>query len=419
MTFSRGRTRADLLTGLVDQGVSSLTNLMAVLAIASSVEIDDFGAFSLTYSGLVLLLSLTRAYFGLPIALEAGRSSAVEPKAFYSGISGLAIAAPLVVLGLGLLAGFSAHSTGALVLSGGVALVTPIFLAQDLARYQLIAERRAVWALLSDISWLAVVAALWVFRSQLSIFGLALVWCMGPMLAFGIVVFVRPPRIMWGEGLRALAPKRGVREASSLTVLLSNGLTLLIGILMLPVYGVAAAGVLRAASTTFGPLNTLIAYLDTGVLAALARRSRTRDRVTVVLVGAGFSVIVLGWGAVLLWLPQTVGVFLLGQTWILAREILPITTVEYVFVGLSAAAALFLKVRGHARQLLSAKVAWALTSLAGVSIAVLVHAEFVAVPWSLALGAAVGATLQWLQVRGRSNRSPEGPPNAVVGESQP
>ncbi len=396
--------RTDLLVGMADQGVSSLTNLVAVFAIASSVGVDEFGVFSLCYAGLILLLAFSRAYFGLPISLEARDTTGASPSSYHAGISALLMISPLIVLGLGLFAGFSSHSAGALWLGLSVAAASPFFLAQDLARYQLIAERRSIWALASDCAWLAVVGTLWLVRSQIPIPVIALMWCTGPLAAFAVAIAARRPRITWREGLRAMTPKRGVREASTLTVLLSNGLTLVIGVLMLPVYGVGAAGVLRAASTAFGPLNALIAYLDTGVLAALARRSRNRDLGIVGVLAGAFTTLVLVWGTTLLCLPTPVGVYLLGETWLTARQILPITMIEFVFVGLSAAAALFLKVRGLARQLVSTKAAWTLTAFSGVLIAVVADTPFGAVPCSLAIGAMVGAALQWVLVWRESNR---------------
>ena len=64
----RGRSLA-----LVDQGFSSLSNVLAVFLVAQALGKDDFGRFSLAYAILVAVLGVSRSWFGTRLSLIGDR----------------------------------------------------------------------------------------------------------------------------------------------------------------------------------------------------------------------------------------------------------------------------------------------------------------------------------------------------------
>lgn len=385
--------------GLADQGVSSLSSLVAVLVVASNSDAATFGAFSLVYTGLTLALGVARGYFGIPIAVSAGSPEDVGPLKTFSGALGaIILLAPAIIVILGLLALLSHTPRSGFPLLVAVAFVTPLILMQDAARFYLFATNRVGRALASDVAWLGCVLALWPLGGTLPTMTFALFWYLAPLVSLLVAVAGMRLRIDWAKSRRMLVPAREVKDASAVSVLLSAGTTMLVGMILLPSFGPQAVGTLRGAGTLFGPINSLVAFLDVGMLAMVTRGQRRHDLRASLLVGSTLVCIVLAWGTVAFRVPDEVGCFVLGETWIQARQILPVTMIEYLFIGLTASAVLFLKVRGNAASIFLVKVVSTSIILLGCLMVSLLRLGFHWIPWVLVCGAAVGACMQWVVV---------------------
>jgi O-antigen/teichoic acid export membrane protein len=86
--------------------------------------------------------------------------------------------------------------------------------------------------------------------------------------------------------------------------------------------GAAGVGALRAAQLLFSPLNTAFSAIKMAVIPELVRsrgtrvfRNRLIETFVIVAALAGF------WGAVVMFLPASVGALLLGDTWQSASEL--------------------------------------------------------------------------------------------------
>ena len=69
---ARARRALRHSAGLVDQVVSGLSNVLAVVLVARASSPDDFGRFSLGYATLTLALTVTRSSLGTRISLSRG-----------------------------------------------------------------------------------------------------------------------------------------------------------------------------------------------------------------------------------------------------------------------------------------------------------------------------------------------------------
>jgi O-antigen/teichoic acid export membrane protein len=387
---------------ILDQGLSSGTNFLAVFVLAGSLSSGEFGIFAMAYTVLTLFVGVTRSFFGLPLALAAQRSRAELDTLYRSSVSALCwIALPIVgvVFGVGAISAIGAEGSSmslGLWAALAVAVATPLVMIQDISRYYAISIDQPGAAVISDAIWLVSIVVLFGLREFLEPATVVVVWTIAIVaaLAYFLIRFV--PRPAPRGGLQLLRPKRGLRESISITVILSTGVTLVMGFLMLPFLGAAAVGSIRGAGTLFGPVNTLMALLDFSVLSQLSRRDRLRDGKTVLLLSIVVCGISAAWAGVLLLLPQRAGEFILGDTWAGARSILPITSVEYVLLCLAACFALIPKLRDRARVLLLNRVWATLTILSATVVALLLGGGVEWMAAALLLGAFVSTVgLLW------------------------
>jgi hypothetical protein len=55
--------------GLIDQGMSSLSNVLAIVMVAQSLSASAFGSFTVSYAILLFVVTLARSYFGTQLGL--------------------------------------------------------------------------------------------------------------------------------------------------------------------------------------------------------------------------------------------------------------------------------------------------------------------------------------------------------------
>lgn len=387
---------------ILDQALSSGTNFLAVFVLAGSLSSGEFGIFAMAFTVLTLFVGVTRSFFGLPLALAAQSSRRELDDLYRASVSALCwIAVPIiaVVFGVGAISAIGADEASmelGLWAALAVGISTPLVMIQDISRYYAISTNQPGAAVISDGIRVALILALFGLRDLLQPTTVLIVWTATIVLALAYFLVRFAPRPAPRAGLRLLRPKRGLRESISITVILSTGVTLIMGFLMLPFLGAAAVGSIRGAGTLFGPVNTLMAMLDFSVLSQLSRRERARDGKAVMLIALLVCAISGAWAVVLLLLPQGVGEFILGDTWEGARSILPITSIEYVLLCLAACVALIPKLRDRARVLLLNRVWATITILATTVVALLLGGGVEWMAAALLLGAIVSAVgLLW------------------------
>jgi O-antigen/teichoic acid export membrane protein len=405
---------------LVDQALSSVSNLLAVVLVARVLTPAEFGYFSLGYAILTLTLGLSRAYFGSRISLAP---DVEEARRITSAlVAGMLVLSPLVVLVV--LAGATAATGGqAPLIALVVALATPVVCIQDALRFGAVAGGRPWVALVSDALWILVMAVPFVLSSQLSAPAALTLWgsAAGAALLVALLGFGERPRLR--AGLSELRRREAVGSALTLGAVATTAATLLVLLAVSRALGPAAAGSLRGASTAMGPVNVLFAFTAVGLTPVLVQRERRGDRRFCARVGAMTVGLVLLWGLVLLLLPERLGAAAFGESYLGIRSVLAWTVGEYVWIAVAAAAVLGLKVRQGASGLIVTRIGTAtLTVLAGTAAALFVgHVQAVAA--AFVLSAAAGAvTAWWLLLRptprtfpGLTGRAGEGAERVTCG----
>lgn len=377
---------------LVDQGLSSLSNVLAVALVAHVLDPDAFGRFSLSYAVLVAVLGLSRSWFGTRVSLVA-EPAEVRPAASVA-LGGLLILTPAiagVVLGLGwVLTGGQPGLLGVVV-----ALAAPVVCMQDALRFAAVACGRPAVAFASDLVWLAGLLALIPLLRSASSSVVMILWLASAAVALVVAIVGLGVRPSLADGLADLRTRHRTGESISFGTVVTTGASLVVVGVAGAALGPAAVGSLRGASTVMGPLNVVFAYVNLALTPILVRRSRRLDLKFCRATGAGVLVSVAFWSLLVLVIPESWGHALLGQTWSGTRSVLPFTAAEYAGIGLATASTLGLKVRHEAGMLMQQKAIVALVTIALGCSAALLFDQVRAVSAGLAVAAAVSVALGW------------------------
>ncbi len=337
-----------------DQLVSSGTNLLLSVLVARALTADGFGAFAVAFTVYTFLVSAARALISQPLVV---RYTAGSPESFRTaarsaagGATNLGIVGGVVSVAVGLAVG---GTVGASLVCIGTLL--PGLLLQDMWRQVFVAEGRPAAAFLNDVVWgivqLAAVAAFTVLGWQ-SASAMLLGWGGAALVAalLGIVQFRGGPHLRASLGW--LARQRdllGYYAAAFLAMMGANQITML---LIAGLGEPADVGALRAAQVVLGPLNIAGYSLLAFAMPELSRR-RLRGRAAVRAALALSGVMLLAdavWAAVLLMIPDDLGVTLLGDTWASAQAVLPAAFLGLVGIALGFGASTVLLAHGFAKE---------------------------------------------------------------------
>lgn len=339
---------------VLDQVVSSATNLLLSILVARALSADGFGSFAVAFTVYAFFVGASRAVVAQPLVV---RYASLGPGPFHTASRAATGAAAL----LGVAAGAGTAAAGLLVAgTTGACLVTigvllPGLLLQDMWRAVFVAAGRPAAALVNDVLWAVVQFALvgvLLWRGLDSAPAMLAGWGVAAAAAalLGGAQFRGSPRLRaalpWLVEQRSLL---GYYAAGFLAIMGANQVTfLLIASLGTP----ADVGALRGAQVVLGPLN-LLGYSVSGfALAEMSRRQVSgRTALRAAMAVSGLMVLAdAAYGLVLVLVPDEVGVALLGSTWSTAREVLPAALLGLVAIGGCLGASTLLMARGFARE---------------------------------------------------------------------
>ena len=192
--------------GVVDQGLSSLTNFLAALVIVRLVSTSDVGAFAVANALYLFVLAAFRAFAAKPFSIRLTTAAPHAQNRARADLAGLALAVGAVLGVGGAVADLAtAGSLGGLLLILGVG--APLLLLQDALRIAVVAEGRARLAVVSDLVWLVVqgVVVVSVFTlGDATVGWLFGAWVIGGSVAGLVLLVVSGTRASAGGPLRFL-----------------------------------------------------------------------------------------------------------------------------------------------------------------------------------------------------------------------
>ena len=407
--------------GLADQAVSSLTNFLVGIIIARSVDLVDFGSFSLAFVAYTVCLNAGRALGTTPLLV---RYSGAQGPAWHAALrasTGMAlivgVATGAICICIGLVVGGALQEA---FLAMGV--VMPGLLLQDAWRFAFFAQGRGPLAFINDSIWAVVIVPAFIVALVIHtapVLWLTLAWGAAAAVAAaaGIVQARATPApqaaLGWLREHRDLAP-RYLAEFMTQSGVSQLALTL-IGVIA----GLAAVGAIRAGQLLLGPLN--IMFMGAELVAVpeavkLAQRSTRQMRRAVTALGIFEGGVSLAWGGLLIILPAALGTLLLRDNWPAAQLVLLPLTVWLAASGLQEAGIVGLRGIAAADLSLRARLIGSGVYLFGAILGAL-QGGVVGASWGIAIASAANVGLWWLALRAGVRRT--GPQMESPGRSEP
>jgi O-antigen/teichoic acid export membrane protein len=321
-TTGRRNIATRALGNAVDQGVSSLSNALAVLLAAGGLGVGEFGWFAVGLTVALLTSNLTRPVTGVLLVLVGARLEGADARAASRRAAGAGLGWGAALGGLTVLAAAALPlppAGRAVLVVAGLAL--PALVVQDCLRYVCFRDGRPWRALLSDGTWLAViVVGLPLLRAGGVSSGSAFlaVWALGAAAGTALALAREGWLPETRTGLAWSWRNRHVARYVLTEQVAAQGAAQLAVLLVGTVVGVHAAGGFRGAQTLLGPITVLQMAALSFVVPELVRRPHLdrRQRMLVALaVGVPLGAANVVFGVIIGALPRPIGEMLLGDAW--------------------------------------------------------------------------------------------------------
>lgn len=398
----RGRS----VWGILDQGLSSVTNLAVAVFVGRAVDPAEFGRFTGAVLAYQVASGLLRGAASESLTVRASGMTADESRPDVQGslalsmVGGALVAVALVVVAF---VGDGSFRAMTLILAASL----PLLALQDAVRYAALTLGRPKVAVVSDAAWLVVLlaAGMWLASGEGdTATPYFTAWAVagalsGPVGLALLRVGPRPGRVReyWHRhrplilayGTEAVA-QRGAPRLSVASV----------GFFA----SVSAFAGLRGAILFGSQMSVLIQAVRLVTVPEAVRAGQPRERMRVAMGATAALVATLTIGAVVLMsLPDEVGRQLLGDTWALARPLLVWVLLRQILEAVTVGAEIGLRALERPRESLRARsIGTVLLVAAGVGGAALDGANGAAA--AMAGGQAVAA-LVWFGYMRSSYRS--------------
>lgn len=393
--------RRQIAWGLVDQGLSSVTNFGGSVLAARTLSTDKFGAFAVGFAVYLIALGVSRAWSSEPLVV---RSSAASPIAQRLAIQRASSAAIVVGCGAGIVLCVVALATptslrGTLFVVG---LFLPALLLQDFCRFGLIVMRRSSAAALNDLVWLLVMLIAFAFGSHFGHTAASAMLCWVVGAAAGAFLGLWQLRVVPHRRVLAwFVTNRDLSWRYVVEFLLVTGVSYSLTIGVAAVGALDDAGEFRAAQVLLGPLNVVFIGMMMQTTPILVRRSAIHrpglPRLGLRL-SAGLAGFALVWGTLIVALPDHLGTTLLGASWTSSQRLVPVLALTYVMNGISSGANAGLRALGDARSSLKARAIVAPASVVLGGIGAATNGPFGAA-LGLLISSVLGVPVWWLLFR--------------------
>lgn len=415
---ARGRR---MIASTADQVLSSVSNAVILLAMATASSAEVFGAAVLVMSIIIAALSCVRGFLCSPILLMSGR-----PRAEIARESDRALwVALLIGLAVGALAFVVSWILDEPLVGLAYACAVPMVLTQDILRFTAIADGRPEEAFVSDLIWavasLAVYATVLINRDALTIPGMVGIWgaAAGIALFYLVVRLGARPRMRGALGWVRATLSHRIRYG------IEHGFDQVVAIAVVAIatafIGTVAAAALRGAGVLLGPLAVLITALPLVFIPEARRSGHNEAQLWSNLCYAAWisSCLAITVGFVGPLIPERFGHMLLGDSWQHAIVVLPLLGVEYAAVCWMAAAMNFYLARNDSMTLLRLRIGQTVLVIVGCTAAAALTHSVIAMAAGLAGSAMVVAGWGCWMVRRHLREAGDGSPaDAVVSQAQ-
>jgi O-antigen/teichoic acid export membrane protein len=392
------RAQAEKVWVGADQIASSATNFAASALTAGLLTAAGFGAVSLAFGVYIVVAGASRAWTAEPLLLVASNTEPRERDRLISSALGASLSIGAVAGAVTALVGFLVGGTvGAALVALGIGF--PGLLTHDTSRFALVMQQRARRAFESDVIWMifSVVTLMYLRVTNLDSVGLATAgWTLGATFAAFWAVrgtVTRPTRHTrsWLVRILPIAPMLTaevaiVQVSSSVLLIFVTALTA----------NLTQTGAFRGALVLLGPAAMCVAATSLYLRPIMVRfHQQGRSTLRKAAQESGFNAVFCGvWLAVVMLIPNEIGIRIFGATWEPARELVPIVSLSFLGLGLMSGPLDALRSSGALKALVRVRALIAVTVL----ISMVVGARLLDTRGAItgySVGSALGALVSW------------------------
>lgn len=383
-------------SALLDQIVSSGSNLLIVILVLRSGDVLTFGAFSVAFAVHGLLLGVMRATVGDVTLLRIRRDpdserATADAAVTVVGIVTFLLALPIIALGALLPAPLQAF-----VIALGVLL--PAIHIQDVQRYIAFGLGRPQTALSLDVLWLLVQIAttIAVLVAHPNPVLVVYAWGLGAAVSAGYGLVASARRLLLHDlGELARGERRRARTYFA-DYVLSNGLGQLALLGLSGILSLVGFGLFRLALTVVGAVTNVLGSARSLVFASMAGQPDPGPRMLRLWAGAtlSFGLLAIGFAAGLVLLPPAWGVALFGPAWLTVRPLLLLAGAAEAVRVMAFPSSDFVRAHGSGRRLVLTRAIAAISVALGLLLGGLIAGVQGALLWLFCAQAA--SLLAWL-----------------------
>jgi O-antigen/teichoic acid export membrane protein len=390
--------------GGIDQALSSGTNFALMIVTVRSVDVREFGTFSLVYLLYVLMLPIARSTGTMPFTIRHARTSRADAAApatrslSYAFALGLVVTVACLVLAL-----VTDGSTASSFLVLG--LCFPLLLVQDAVRGVMFVRSEFLRATVNDGVWavvmVLVLTPVLLLGTDPSVTVFVAAWAGSGAVAGVFGLFQLRSRI------RPVLPTVWLRDNRDLArpLFLNTVFTILpaqLTYLLMPlVSSVTELGEVRAAYVLFGVLNVVYTTVAMVTLPYASRIEPSRSRTLAGWLSGSMALIAVAWGVLVMSLPDDVGRAIIGSAWDDTETVRLVLAISLVAEGATVGAQTVLASLKMPERMARVRYVTApLTLVLGLSLAAWNGALGVAIGFAIGYGAT--AVLGWLQLPSQS-----------------
>lgn len=386
--------------GVVDQGISSVSNLALGLFVARSFGAHSFGAFALAFVTYTVVINAARGLATDPLMVRFSGEANDRWRRATSSAAGTALTVGVLTGAVCIVAGLALPDpVGPAFVALGVGL--PGLAVQDSWRFAFFAAGRGAQAFANDLLWTVLLVVTLVVMHLRG--GGSAVQC---LVAFGVTATLAAA--MGGFQARTVPRWRLARpwlvahSSLSLRYLVENvsmsGASQVRSFVLAGAAGLAAVGQVRASEMLLGPFFVLLMGVSQVAVPEASRvlqRNPNRLRHFCFVLGGSQAGGAVVWGVLLLTVfPLGPGTLLLKDLWEPTAQLIPAITLTVAGASFVTALTAGVRAMGASRRSLRAQLIGSTLYLVG-GIAGAVLGGAVGTSWGVAAAVALSALVWW------------------------
>lgn len=371
-------------SALSSTAMASIGSFLLTVAVARSTDVAGVGRFALALSLALLVTGTLRSTHSEILATQRDASHAeAQAAAGLVARNSLVFVLPLLVIAFG----FRSWEIAA------IALFAPSISLFEHYRYCNIAFGSSWWAGVMELPKVVVALVALIISTQRPLPPVAILaaW----LSAASVMAFTTHVTVRARNGF---SQTRSIRPRSSLAFgfqfLIGDGAIQLTSVVVAMVAGLAVNGALKGGGTILGPFALVVIAVNSLLIPYFARATdgiRARAAALSMVGSIVIGLLLVG----VLFLPNRVGVFLLGETWDAALPVLPMLAADLVATTFGFPPQAALKALLATRALVCARISSSCLRVALVTLAAF-NSDAEGVAGAMALSALFSAITWWV-----------------------